>query len=210
MCDQYFGFNANPGGSLYVLDHPFGPEPKLRDLLAEATVENGRLQGRRLTEGSFASLEVSFDGRTLYFAWTEAVPKVGSWLPETSYHIFRIQSDGSGLRQLTDGAWNDFDPCEMPGGRIAFISERRGGYGRCHGRPVPTYTLHDMTPDGGDIRTLSFHETNEWHPSVGHDGMLLYTRWDYVDRDSDVAHHIWTCFPDGRDQIGRASCRERV
>lgn len=199
MCDQYFGFNANPGGSLYVLDNPFGPEPKLRDLLAEATVENGRLQGRRLEEGSFASLEVSFDGQTLYFAWTEAVPKVGSWLPETTYHIFRIQADGQGLRQLTDGTWNDFDPCEMPGGRIAFISERRGGYGRCHGRPVPTYTLHDMNPDGGDIRTLSFHETNEWHPSVGHDGMLLYTRWDYVDRDSDVAHHIWTCFPDGRD-----------
>jgi hypothetical protein len=29
--------------------------------------------------------------------------------------------------------------------------------------------------------------------------MLIYTRWDYVDRDSDVAHHLWHCFPDGRD-----------
>jgi hypothetical protein len=29
--------------------------------------------------------------------------------------------------------------------------------------------------------------------------MLAYTRWDYVDRDTNVAHHIWTCYPDGRD-----------
>ena len=29
--------------------------------------------------------------------------------------------------------------------------------------------------------------------------MLVYTRWDYVDRDTNIAHHIWTCYPDGRD-----------
>jgi hypothetical protein len=29
--------------------------------------------------------------------------------------------------------------------------------------------------------------------------MIAYTRWDYVDRDSDVAHHLWLCNPDGRD-----------
>lgn len=198
MCDQYFGFNANPGGSLYVLDDP-GGKPKARDLLANAVVENGRLQGRKLVDGALASLEVSYDGQTLYFAWTEGEAAYGKWQPDTTYHIFRINADGTGLRQITDGVWNDFDPCELPSGRIALISERRGGYGRCHGRPVPTYTLHDMNPDGSDIRTLSFHETNEWHPSVDHDGMLVYTRWDYVDRDSDVAHHLWTCFPDGRD-----------
>ena len=29
--------------------------------------------------------------------------------------------------------------------------------------------------------------------------MIVYTRWDYVDRDTNIAHHIWTCYPDGRD-----------
>ena len=199
MCDQYFGFNANEGGSLHVLDDPFGPKPVARDILADAVVENGRLQGRRLVEGAFAALELSYDAKTFYFAWTEAAPTHARWTPESTYHLFRVNTDGSGLRQLTDGPVNEFDPCELPNGRLAFVSERRGGFGRCHGRPVPTYTLHDMNPDGSDIRTLSFHETNEWHPSVDHSGMLVYTRWDYVDRDSDVAHHIWTCFPDGRD-----------
>jgi len=86
----------------------------------------------------------------------------------------------------------------MPSGRIVFISERRGGYLRC-GRTCPTYTLFDMAADGSDIRTLSYHDTNEWHPSVARDGTILFTRWDYVDRHGFVAHHPWTIRPDGTD-----------
>jgi len=56
-----------------------------------------------------------------------------------------------------------------------------------------------MASDGDDIQCLSFHETHEWHPSINNDGMIVYTRWDYVDRDTNIAHHLWSCFPDGRD-----------
>jgi hypothetical protein len=199
MCDQYFGFNANPGGTLYILRDAFSESPTAEPVLADAPVSNGRLAGKPLENGSFISLELSYDARTFYFAWTEGEPDIATWRPETTYHVFAVQSDGTHLRQLTDGPWNEFDPCCLPDGRIAFISERRGGYGRCHGRPVPTYTLHAMDPDGSGIHPLSLHETNEWHPSVDTDGMLVYSRWDYVDRDSDVAHHLWLCFPDGRD-----------
>jgi hypothetical protein len=100
--------------------------------------------------------------------------------------------------QLTDGAWNDFDPCWLPNGRIAFVSERRGGYLRC-GRTCPTYTLFDMAADGHDIMALSHHETHEWQPSVTADGMIIYTRWDYIDRHGCVAHGSWTMTPDGRN-----------
>ena len=34
---------------------------------------------------------------------------------------------------------------------------------------------------------------------MSHDGKLVYTRWDYVDRHWGTAHHFWECFPDGRD-----------
>ena len=64
---------------------------------------------------------------------------------------------------------------------------------------LPRLHLFSMAPDGSDILRLSFHETHEWQPSVTNDGRIVYTRWDYVDRDTNVAHHIWTCFPDGRD-----------
>ena len=205
MCDQYYGCNAKPGGGLYVLSDPFGSNPQLTNLLADSVVENGRLAGQKLDSGTFLSPEVSFDGETILFAYSEAKAwdkyrgkDAYEWQPEYCYHIFRCNADGTGLVQLTDGPWDDFDPCFLPNGRIAFISERRGGYLRC-GRHCPVYTLHSMTADGDDIIRLSYHETHEWHPSVSNDGMIVYTRWDYVDRDTNVAHHIWTCYPDGRD-----------
>ncbi|MEI7901978.1 MAG: hypothetical protein WCK89_17130, partial [bacterium] len=95
--------------------------------------------------------------------------------------------------------WDDYDPVFLPNGRLAFISERGGGMQRCGVRPLPSATLHAMMRDGSDILALSFHETNEWQPSVNNEGLIVYTRWDYVDRDSDVAHHLWQCYPDGRD-----------
>jgi hypothetical protein len=199
MCDQYYGCNAKPGGGLFVLEEPFEPNPRLINVLENSVVENGRLKGQKLDSGSFLSPEVSFDGKTILFAYSECkAKKTYTWGPEISYHIFKVNADGTGLVQLTDGPHDDFDPCFLPNGRIVFISLRRGGYLRC-GRHCPVYTLFSMEPDGSDIVCLSFHETHEWHPSVDNNGMIVYTRWDYVDRDTNVAHHPWLCYPDGRD-----------
>ena len=199
MCDQYYGFNGIAGGGLFVLSDPFEPNPKLTNLLENSVVQKGRLKGRKLTGGVFLSPELSYDGKTILFAYCQGKGKDLEWTAQSCYHIFKVNSDGTGLVQLTDGPWNDFDPCILPNGRIVFISERRGGYLRC-GRHCPTYTMYSMAPDGSDIICLSFHETHEWHPSVNNDGRIVYTRWDYVDRDTNIAHHhIWTCFPDGRD-----------
>jgi hypothetical protein len=205
MCDQFYGVNARPGGGLFALIDPFGDRPKLADVLDGSTVGNGRLARQSLDGGSFLSPELSFDGKTILFAYTQAKgwdkyqgKEAYEWRPEFSYHIFRCNADGSGLVQLTDGDLDDFDPCFLPDGRVAFISERRGGYLRC-GRHCPVYTLFSMRPDGSDIQCISFHETHEWQPSVAHTSMLVYSRWDYVDRDTNIAHHLWTSFPDGRD-----------
>ena len=205
MCDQYYGCNAKPGGGLYVLSDPFGDNPKLTNVLENSVVERGRLKGDNLSTGTFLSPELSYDGKTVLFAYSQAKAyekyrgkEAYEWGPEISYHIFKVNADGSGLAQLPDGDSDDFDPCFLPNGRIVFITERRGGYLRC-GRHCPVYTMYSMEPDGSDIICISFHETHEWHPSVDNDGMLVYTRWDYVDRDTNIAHHIWTSYPDGRD-----------
>jgi len=198
MVDQFYGFNARSGGRLLVLIEPLSDSPKLLDVLADSMVKQGRLKGQKLEGGSFLSPELSFDGKTILFAWAEGKGKDLEWSERASYHIFKVNSDGSDLIQLTDGPWNDFDPCFLPGGRIVFVSERRGGYLRC-GRHCPTYTLFGMEQDGSDIVCLSFHETHEWQPSITEDGLIIYTRWDYVDRDTNIAHHPWTCRPDGGD-----------
>jgi hypothetical protein len=158
--------------------------------------------------GSFLSPALSPDARQIAFAYVERKgsreqifhedPTRGHWNPQRCYHLFKVNVDGSNLQQLTDGSWNEFDPCWLPNGRLAFISERRGGYLRC-GRACPLYTLYDMRPDGGDINCLSFHDSNEWNPSVAHDGRIVWTRWDYVDRHGCIAHMPWIITLDGRD-----------
>ena len=168
----------------------------------------GNLSGEETVGGSFLSPDVSYDGQSIVFAYVECTgarnhdhhtdPSRGHWAEGRCYHVFQVNVDGSNLVQLTDGTWNDFDPRWLPSGRIAFVSERRGGYLRC-GRVCPTYTLYDMAADGGGIRCLSPHETNEWHPSVTHDGRIAWTRWDYVDRHFSAAHMPWITTVDGRD-----------
>ena len=218
-CDQFYGQQQRSGGGLFVLSDPFGAKPALRDVLADARVVNGRMKdqplafGTRATQGkdggSLLSPAVAYDGKNISFAYVEGVgsrrhishlnhAQDGHWEQGFCYHLFAVGADGSQLTQLTDGTFNDFQPCFTPAGRIAFISERRGGYLRC-GRFCPTFTLFDLAADGSDIRCLSFHETNEWSPAVTHDGMLLWTRWDYIDRHGCTAHHPWLTTPDGRN-----------
>ena len=227
---QFLGTTAVGGGGLFVLDDYFSQKPVLRDLVAETECETGRLKGRKLGKGDFLSPELSWDGRTVYFAYTEHAnglvrpePDEAYWAKrranplyktggggmgeedyletirttESCYHVFSVGADGKGLRQLTDGPVNDFDPVELPNGRIAFVSERRGGFGRS--TSTRAYSLHTMEPDGSDIVRISHHEQNEFQPSVDHDGMILYTRWDTWDRNYEMPQGMWTTFPDGRD-----------
>ncbi|NLE03031.1 MAG: hypothetical protein GX640_24435, partial [Fibrobacter sp.] len=145
LCDQFFGCFASPGGSIYKVTGFKNNNRKVIDILANSTVQNGRYAGRKLSGGSFVSPDLSYDGKTILFAWKPGSSSyVRSWDIDQCFHIFKVNTDGTGLVQLTDGKFNDFDPCFLPNGRIVFISERRGGVGRCHQRRVPTYTLFSM------------------------------------------------------------------
>ena len=177
------------GGGVYVLEKP-GRSLEVRDLV-----------GGRLPPGCFTTLALSYDAKRVYFAQAECTGRpVPLGAPKQAfYHVFDVDPAGAELRQLTDGRHDDFDPCPLPDGDIAFMSTRRGGFTRCNNpwEPIPVYTLHRMDADGEHIRTLSFHETNEWHPSVLGDGRIVYTRWDYVDRSAANFHGLWVTNPDG-------------
>jgi len=214
MLHEYIGYYYNyadlAGGGVYVLEDP-GRSLRLRDLT-----------GGRLPRGSYATLAVSHCGTTLYFAFAEVRPvkrghprgmdwtmlpaadkvpaKLNYYSPNRSaFHLFSVRADGGNLRQLTFGCEDDFDPCPLPDGRVAFMSSRRGGFCRCDNpfEPIPTHTLHRLDPAKGTVKTLSWHETNEWHPSVLADGRIVYCRWDYVDRSAAHFHGLWVSNPDG-------------
>jgi hypothetical protein len=186
---QYYGRSARPGGGLFVLEKP-GESMACRSLTTGL-----------LPDGSYMQPEVSYDANRILFAYCNAptVPERGKveLYRDRRYHLFEMRSDGSGLRQFTDGAFDDFAPRELPDGKIVFVSTRRGGFHRCGRGPCDVYTLALADSDGGNPHAISFHETNEWDPSVLADGRLIYTRWDYVDRNAVHYQQLWTTRPDG-------------
>ncbi len=195
MLHEYLGYfqeeAKTAGGGVFVLEEP-GRSLKTRDLL-----------GGRLPMGHFTTLALSYDARTVYFAYADhAAPKPDFYAPKPGDRCFRLYAvspGGRDLRPLTKEAQDDFDPCPLPDGGIAFLSIRRGGFTRCNNpwEPITVYTLHRMDADGRNVRTISFHETNEWHPSVLPDGRIAYSRWDYVDRSAANFHGVWAANPDG-------------
>ena len=73
-------------------------------------------------------------------------------------------------------------------------------YVRCGGgpeRPVAVYTLHTMNADGTGLCAISPFEMFEWTPEIAQDGRILYSRWDYIDRDNMPYMGLWAINPDG-------------
>jgi len=186
---QYQGNCARPGGGIFVLDAP-GRSMQCRQLAAG-----------QLPLGSYEFPEVSYDGTKILFAYchVETVAPNRELHIDHFFHLYEIGADGSGLRQLTSGPFDDFAPRCLPDGSIVFISSRRGGFHRCGQGPCPVHTLSLAGPDGSSPRPISFHETHEWDPSVLDDGRVIYTRWDYVDRNAVFYEQLWTTRPDGTD-----------
>jgi hypothetical protein len=172
--DHYDG-STRFGGNLAVLS-PVRPDGDARDIVTG-------LEG-----GIFAFPELSLDGRKAVFSYKRD--------RDTPYHIYEVNLDGSGLRQLTDGPHDDMDPCYMPNGDIMFVSTRCGFVVLCHNAFTVT-TLYLMDEDGGNIRPLSANTSTEFMPSVMPDGRVLYTRWEYVDKGAGNLQSLWDVHPDG-------------
>jgi len=140
--------------------------------------------------GSIRDPQVHYDARKILFSYR----KGGTH----HYNLYEINADGSELRQITDGPWDDVEPTYLPDGGIIFSSTRCKRYILCW--VAPTAVLHRCDADGRNIRMLSSNTVTENTPSVLPDGRILYTRWEYVNRDPVVFHHLWTMNPDGSNQ----------
>lgn len=206
----YYQRSGMNGGGLFVLKHP-GRSDEVRDLTSG-----------HFPKGVFSTLNLSYDGKTLYFSFADLskVQKDGAPIlnsnqlralgnadnfvsdymtkEEGKFHLFQMDLATGRSQQLTTGPNDDFSPLPLPNGELAFLSTRRGGFGRCHGgwEPLAVHTLHKLKKDRS-VETLSWHETNEWHPSLTKDGRILYCRWDYVDRNAARYHGLWLTNTDG-------------
>lgn len=175
-----FGYNCGDenewlhgadGGRLAILDPATG---RVRTLIEDP-------------KGAFRDPVIHYDGKKVLFSYRRGGTH--------HYNLHEIHLDGTGLRQLTFGDWDDVEPTYLPDGDILFCSTRCKRYVLCWLAPVAT--LHRCHADGSGIEALSSGSVTENTPCVLPDGRILYTRWEYVNRDAISFHHLWTINPDG-------------
>jgi hypothetical protein len=171
------GYMNVPGGRLLVLKG-LGPDGKLRQLMPQPPLH-----------GNFWRFDLSFD----------ASKALVCFMPhnEKSFHIYEMNVDGSGLRQLTDGPFDDLDPIYLPGGEHIIFSTTRGHtYVRCM-PPTNAYILARADRNGKNIYLISANMEPDYLPSLLEDGRVLYSRWEYTDKPLWRAVGLWTVNPDG-------------
>ena len=141
--------------------------------------------------GAVRDPQVHYDGDKILF----------SYRPGRShrYHLYEINSDGKGLRQLTDGDYDDIEPTYLPDGRIMFCSTRCNRIVNCN--LVQVALLFTCDADGRNIRQISPNNETENTPWPLADGRVMYTRWEYVERGIGGFKGLWTTNPDGTAQM---------
>jgi hypothetical protein len=171
------GYMAVPGGRLLVLDG-LSPEGTLTQLMPQPPLH-----------GSFWRPDLSYDAQKVVFCFKPH--------NEKSFHLYEINVDGTGLVQLTDGPFDDFDPIYLADGEHILFSTTRGHtYVRCM-PPTNAYVLARCDRDGRNIYLVSRNNEPDYLPSVMNDGRVIYTRWEYTDKPLWRAQALWTMNPDG-------------
>ncbi|MDP6523245.1 MAG: discoidin domain-containing protein [Kiritimatiellia bacterium] len=142
-------------------------------------------------EGTVRDPTVHYDAKRILFSWRKGDSRV--------FHLYECDIDGGNIRQLTDGLYDDIEPCYLPDGGIIFVSGRGKRYVNCWLTQVAI--VYRCDGDGGNIRQLSANVEHDNTPWVLSDGRIVYQRWEYVDRSQVHYHHLWTMNPDGTDQM---------
>lgn len=139
-------------------------------------------------DGFVWDVDVSWDGTKILFTH-----KTKNNEP---FHIWEMNTDGTNLRQLTDGPWHDFNAIYYPDGRIVFASSRVESYAYC--QDFLASALYICEADGSDMRRFDFTTLCSMKPAVMDDGSILFTRWEYQDKNIFMWEGLWTILPDGR------------
>ncbi|HUU09538.1 MAG TPA: hypothetical protein VM431_03255, partial [Phycisphaerae bacterium] len=168
------GMMAVPGGRLLVLDG-LDPGGRVRKLAPERP-------------GAFWRPDLSFDGQRVLFCYKAH--------DESSFHLYEIHLDGTGLRRLTDGPYDDTDPIYLPDGHILFTTTRANTYVRCMPYTY-SYILARCDADGRNIYLISYNNEPDWCPALLNDGRVIYSRWEYHDKALWRIQSLWTTNPDG-------------
>lgn len=212
VCLNHMPWVSRPGGDLCVLEQPFSGD--------DATRPVRNILAGQLGPGHIHGMDLWWDADRVVFGYAQKEtmdPPIQPWPPRFAAcrnnvhdvlrktieptHLFEVNVDGSGLRQLTDHHyWSDLDPTYLPDGKVAFVSERCGTSLQCNHDPSLDETscnLYVMNADGSEIRRLSVNKDGDYLPHCLDDGTIGYTRWEYQERNLTQIQSLWFIRPDG-------------
>ena len=166
----HFNTRFEPGGNLFVLRK-------------DGTLHNLT----NLEKGAVSDPDVSYDGKKVLFSMMR--DKTERW------HVYEINADGSGLRQLTQGDHDNVDACYLPNGQICFCSNRTGILNEYEMQL--SELLHVMDANGSNVRQISFILSDDFNPIVLQDGRILWCRYEHHGRVDRFP--LMVTNPDGSD-----------
>jgi len=142
-------------------------------------------------QGNIRDPHVHYSGKKILFSWR----KGGT----DHYHLYECAPDGSNVRQLTRGDYDDYEAVYLPNDDIVFVSTRCKRWVNCWLTQVGV--LYRCGPRGENLHPISSNNDHDNTPWVMPDGRVLYMRWEYTDRSQVHYHHLWTVNPDGTGQM---------
>ena len=140
-------------------------------------------------------VRLDFDAKRMLFSSVDAN---GRWA------IYEIQSDGSGLKQLTPTDYPDldfFDACYLPDGRIILCSTGNYIGLPCLSGNGQVASLYLLDPATKALRQLTFDQDSDNDPTVLNDGRVLFQRWEYSDIPHYFSRRRMSMNPDGTAQL---------
>ncbi len=142
MSDQHYGWWSRAGGGLYTLTGFREDRPVAKEIVTG------------LPLGSYVDPDLSHDGKRVLFGYCRFYPDseprrdktAKADIPEDAfYHLYEMNLDGTGLRRLTRGRYDDFSGRYLPDGSIVFLSTRRGATVQYAG----TFPVAEETAEAG-------------------------------------------------------------
>jgi hypothetical protein len=184
-------FNVTPRSDLVLL-RPDGSEQTL--------VEGG--------EGAIQDPYVSFDGEWVYYTLFH---KATGDPNEAGADVYKIHVPTRRIVRLTSqefapnkegakqryGVYN-MHPCPLPGGRVAYVSNRNGYLPPPKSYPQVALQLHVMDDDGSNVETIGhLNLAGALHPVILKDGRILFSSLENMGLRNYILWGIWSIHPDG-------------
>lgn len=176
-----------------IPDHHGGSELCRATILPDGSVTNEVLLASE--HGVVRDPALSFDAKTLVFSMRRSFEK-------DDYHLYKMDLATRRVTQITFDSppftCSDIEPAFLPDGSIVFQSTRCSQTVDCW--PLAVSNLYRCDADGRHVRRIGYDQVNTLYPQLLDDGRVVYSRWEYNDRNAQNVCPLMVMDPDGRRQ----------